>query len=307
MIGTAKNMLWILSMALLICGYGGNDRVSASTGAKQSRKSIPRSMRIISTSPSITESLFAIGLGKNVVGVTEYCNYPREALKIAKIGGFIDPNPEAIVRLKPDIIFVHDDRRQQFRRLEQIGLRVVVIRQRSVDDIMNVLLQMGKACNALPKAEAVVRSMRQKIAHIQRKTAGKDKPSVLICVGMGGSPLDRVYVAGRKNFFNDIIEMVGGVNACHDSVMEMPSMTAEGLIRLNPRIVIDLVPNTTAYRSNVGEEKAKWKKLTLLGAVRNNKVFILTKEYIVVPGPRFINTLDDVARIVHPEIDWKKP
>lgn len=304
MINITKKFLSVLSILIMICGYGGIQPSFASMEIKQNQ---PHHLRIVSTSPSITESLFAIGLGKSVVGVTDYCNYPHEALKIAKIGGFINPNPEAIMRLRPDIIFVLNDRREQFRRLTQMGLKVVVVKQSSIGDIMNAMLLMGKSCNASSKAESVVKRMKLKIERIRHKTAGRVKPRILVCLGMGGSTLDRVYVAGRKCFFNDLINIAGGVNACTDNIVEMPPMTAEGLIELNPQAVIDLIPNSAMFRTSVKDERNQWAKLHQMSAVKNNKVYIFTKEYVVIPGPRFINTLEDIARAIHPEINWEKP
>ena len=132
------------------------------------------------------------------------------------------------------------------------------------------------------------------------------KPSVLMSVGrsIGSGSLEEVYIAGLKTHFNELLELAGGRNVFDNAEMIYPMVTAEGIINLNPDIIIDIVAETDSRNLSKKEIIKEWHIVSDVNAVKNHKIFVLTNDYTVIPGPRIILLLQDFARIVHPEIDW---
>lgn len=292
--------IWLAAVALIAGTGTGCGRTGSPTAKKNDAHSIAP-MRIVSTAPSITETLFALGLGDRVVGVTRFCTYPPEAKKITKIGGYIDPNFEEIVRLKPDLVIASAERKDVIQRLEDLDVKVLSVSQRNIQGILDTVTQIGEACGVPGNAEALVFTIRGRMSSVRERVSKLDKPRVLMSVGMGGQPFDKVYVAGEHSLYSDIVEMAGGTNVYKGGINDMPALSTEGVINLNPQVIIDMVPSTGSMAASSENVMKQWRKLKLVDAVKHNRVHVLTSDYVVIPGPRFIDALEDVAKILHPE------
>ena len=264
--------------------------------------------RIISLSPSVTETLFALGLGNNVVGRTRFCNYPPEARKIKEVGGYIDPNYEAIVMLKPDVVILLPEQEKVKKYLKQVGIRSLQVNNKSVDDILTAIKIIGDSCSAKERAGKLLAELKEETEQIKKKTQNLTKPKVLVSIGrtMGTGTLKEVYVAGEKTYFGELISIAGGENVLNKiSASAYPVLSAEGIIHLNPDIIIELVPDLQKLSVTKEEVINEWKRLGNISAVKNNMIKIIPADYSVVPGPRFILLLKDFAKIIHPELEWK--
>jgi iron complex transport system substrate-binding protein len=148
--------------------------------------------------------------------------------------------------------------------------------------------------------------MRSKIERIKQKTSHSDRPKVLIVVErtLGTGAIEDVYVAGKNTFYDELINMAGGMNAFEDEKIAYPIVSAEGIIHLNPEFIIDLIPQLDQTGLSLRTLEKDWASLPQIDAVKNNQVHILSQDYAVIPGPRFILFLEDLARMIHPEIDW---
>ncbi len=257
-------------------------------------------MRIVSTAPSITETLFALGLGDRVVGVTRFCTYPPEARKITKIGGYIDPNFEEIVRLRPDLVIASAERKDVIKRLEDMKIKVLPVSQRNIRDILDTISKIGSICGVPEKTQFLLSNITGRMTAVKERVKDLDRPRVLMSVGMGGQPFDKVFVAGEHSLYSDIVEMAGGVNVYKGGIGDMPALSTEGVISLNPDVIIDMVPSTGSMAASAESVLKQWRRLKLVDAVKNNRVHVLTSDYVVIPGPRFIDALEDVAKILHP-------
>ena len=276
--------------------YGGERKASVSAPLR----------RLVSLAPSVTETIFALGGGDRLVGVTRYCSYPPEARKIAKIGGYIDPSLEAILRLRPDLVVVTVENREIVARLKGLGLKTLVVNQNTLSGILESFVQIGEALGEEERARKIVSGIRKGIERIRRRTEGLPKPRVLLSMGRAmGADVNEVYAAREGTFFDEIIGIAGGVNVCRGDVLKVPVLSGEGLIRLNPEVILDLVPEGSG--SDTSRVLADWKAFSHLAAVRNRRVYALTGDYVVVPGPRLLNILEDVAKAVHPEVPWSRP
>jgi iron complex transport system substrate-binding protein len=260
--------------------------------------------RIVSLAPSITESLFAVGLGDRVVGVTRYCQYPASFININKIGGFLDPNYEAILRLQPDLVITGDDSKETLQKLESLGLRTLVIRQKTIDDILSAMMKIGDATGQHKEAALWVENTTREIKKVKQKYKSLKHPKVLVSMTrvFGEGTIHEVYVAGERNFYNDLILLAGGVNAYDGAIIKTPSVSAEGIIDLNPDVILDLMPMSSDITITPQAAQAEWQSLQEVSAVKNNRVYVLTGDYTVVPGPRLLMTLTDFVAAIHPEI-----
>jgi iron complex transport system substrate-binding protein len=265
--------------------------------------------RIVSLAPSITETLFALGLGDRVVGVTRYCEYPPEAQSRAIVGGFVDPNYEAIVTLRPDLavlLVIHDEARA---RLHTLDVPVLLVDHRTVQGILDSFETIGRRCNAQDAAGALVASCRARIAVVERKTAGLPRPRVLISSAreLGVGRIESIYAAGRGQWYDELLRLAGGVNAYPDDGIAFPEISPEGILRMDPDVILELVPKLEGARYSAGDILTEWKSIPGLRAVREGRTHLLSGSHVSIPGPRFVDVLEDFARLLHPEADWQSP
>ena len=256
--------------------------------------------------PSITEALFALGLGDRVVGVTRYCDHPPEAGRRPKIGGLMDPDDEVIVGLEPDLVVVLTSHGDIAARLEQLGLNTLAVPHETVQDVRAAIRAVGDACAVSERVEAILSDMTRRVDRVRSATSGLDRPSVLFCLGrgVGDRGIGRIYVAGRGGFYDEILEMAGAVNAVPESMAAYPQLSLESLLRLDPDIVLDLI----GMPDNVDKESLRildtWRRVPNLKAVAGERVYVITGNHALRPGPRFVDLLEGAARVIHPEVAW---
>ncbi len=258
--------------------------------------------RIVSMAPSITESLFALGLGERIVGVTDFCDHPSEALTKSKVGGYYNLNYEAVLALRPDLVVCLPEHHEHLESLDQLDLKHMTVDHRRVTTILESLIALGQACNASDQAQILVQEIRRRMAGVQNRVIDERRPRVLVCVGrnMGSATIDEVYVAGRGGFYDEMITLAGGTNAYQDN-LAFPLITGEGLLRLEPEIIIDMVADLPEKGLSEAAVLKQWDSLGDLQAVRDKRVFLFTEDFVVIPGPRFIQILEKMAAVIHPE------
>ncbi len=265
--------------------------------------------RIVSMAPSITEVLYALELGNRVAGVTRYCTFPPEAQDKPEIGGFVDTNYEAVMNLEPDLIIllpVHTDAQLRFNEL---GLRTLVVDHRTLDGILDSMTIIGAACQVRGRSDELLASIHRRMDAVRSQTAGLDRPTLLISAGRskGTGKLEEVYAAGKGQWYDDVIVLAGGANVFTDATIPFPSVTGEALVRLNPEVIVEMAPENEY--TTVTEEAiiADWDSLPDISAVQQQRIYVLRESYTTIPGPRFINIVEDLARVLHPEVDWETP
>ncbi|MFC1541465.1 ABC transporter substrate-binding protein [Candidatus Latescibacterota bacterium] len=259
--------------------------------------------RIISLAPNITETLFALGLGDRVVGVTRFCKYPEEALKIEKVGGLIDPNYEAIILLKPDLVFLLPEHENAQKYLDELGLKTVVVHNRVIEEILGTITTIGEICSVKDKARELVSELESKMNTIRNKTLNAGRPRVMISVGrsFGGGKLNEVTISGKNTFYDELITYAGGINVYEKHDISFPVVSKEGILYLNPEIIIEMIPSTEVSEDMIIKE---WESVADVEAVKNKRVYAFKQDYAIIPGPRFILFLEDLARTLHPERNW---
>lgn len=258
--------------------------------------------RIISMAPSVTEILFSLGLGHRVAGVTSYCDFPPQAAKITRVGGLVDPSYETIISLKPDLVILLTSHREVRKELEKMGLKTLMTPHEKISDIHEAFILIGKACNAEQRAKACVEILSQRADAVKQAVRGKNQVKTLICFGRdtASGQLSSVYSAGKNGFYDQIIELAGGVNAYCDEKIAFPQLSAEGVIELDPDVIVDLVLSAETGKSEA-EICRQWDKLHTVKAVKNRNVHVISGSHSLRPGPRYILFLEQLAEILHPE------
>lgn len=248
--------------------------------------------RVVSLAPSITETLFAIDAGTQVVGVTDYCNFPAEARTKPRVGGVINPAIETIVGLKPDLVImtVEGNDRRDFDKLQELGLTVFVTNPRSLEGILASIEDVGALTGRADTAHRLVQRLRARARQIAERVAGLPKPSVLMIVSV--QPL---IVVGRGNFIAEVLERAGGRNAALSAVSSFPVYSREAVLKDDP----DMFIFTCAVLPDSTELVQLFPEWSNLKAVRRGAVFHIDADIISRPGPRIVEALEILYRILH--------
>lgn len=255
-------------------------------------------IRIVSLAPSTTEILFALGLDKEIVGVSSWCNYPLEAGKRPKVGTMSDPNIEQILILKPDLILCTGlEQAPMIRKLEQIGLKVIVSNPSSIEELCLSIRSIGRLVGKGDAADRIVGSIESELAKIEMKIPsrkGPDRPKVLLEVWH--NPL---LTVGGKSFISDVITKAGGVNIASDIQRPYLHVNTEWVLAKDPDCVII---GYMAYFNNalaVGK-RVGWGDVA---AVRNKRIYNdINPDILFRPGPRTI----EAVKLIHERIYSEK-
>jgi len=245
--------------------------------------------RAVSLAPNLTENIFAVGADEKLVGVTTYCDYPAEARKIAKIGDTINPNLENIIALKPQIVFVSTASQIESltERLERQNIAVFVTNPQDVDGVYRSLYQIGDVLGENERANLLVAELKKRVADVQMRTATAD--NVKVFVQISKEPL---FTVGKTSFITDLINRAGGASVTSDIHEAYPKFSKETALALQPEAIILSESEDNLAPNDVFKDSP---------AVKNGKVFKINADFLSRPGPRMINGLERIARVLHPE------
>jgi len=262
--------------------------------------------RIVSLAPSVTETLFQLGLGDRVVGVSRYCKFPPEACDLPRVGGFFDPNMEAILALEPDLVIFPTPGAESLQGFKKLGLSTLVLDHRDPEGLFDSITVIGRACGVEQDAAALADELRARLHRVTEKTAGLPRPRVLLAMDHSstGGRIEDVYVAGSSRYFNPIIRWAGGQNVFEDVGEASPVVSREAILKTNPEVIIDLASLAEVPGRNAAACLESWRRLEQIDAVKNDRVYLVTENYARVPGPRFILLVEHLARVLHPEVGW---
>ena len=281
-----------ISMFLLVAFFALSCTKSAEKEVQN--KNVP-CQRIVSTAPSITETLFDLGLGENVVGVTENCHYPEEVKSRAKIGKAFSVSSEAVVALRPDTVFVLSAYGELASKMKAAGLKTVILDQTSVQGFVDSIDVVANTCKIQEKG----RDFKAKFEPYLKKSEKEGvKKKILILVGRDyeNSTIKDAYAVGDDRFLNEIISLCGATNA-YTGNMAYPKIQLEGILSLDPDIVIDIITANDLTPEKLDFIAKSWSNLDI-NAVKNGKVFIKTEDFWSLPGPRFVKIIEEIKNIL---------
>ncbi len=270
--------------------------------AQSNTKLLPQ--RIVSTAPSITEMLYALGLGDRIVGVDRFSRFPAEAARKAQIGDYAAPNLEVIASLRPTLVIIPTNPVQLRQRLEALQLHVLELDQEGIPAIYKTFRQVGEVTGTTAKAESVIEIIRQQLTAIRAKASLLRPTRMMFVVGRTPASLDGLMVVGQASYLNEIIEIAGGQNVFKDASAAYPKVSLEEILSRNPDVIVDMgemadtIGVTDVQKRNV---VGLWNRMASISAVRNHRVHAVASDIFVVPGPRVVQAAQEFFAILHPE------
>ncbi|MGB3340913.1 MAG: cobalamin-binding protein [bacterium] len=237
---------------------------------------------IVSLSPAMTEIIYALGAAENLVGITTFCNYPQQTQKIYKVGDFSNPSIERIVSLKPDLVIVNLPEQARIKReLEKLNINIFVSSPRTLNDIYEEIIKIGRIVDRNQTADSLVEYMKMHITRV-------DIPNwQRVYIELSPKPLVTV---GAPSYLNELLEMAGLKNIFADLKKDYPVVAQEEVIKQNPDIIIVLHP--VSIKDRMG-----WQAVT---AIKNNRIYThLNQDHLMRPGPRLVIGFEEIKKIIN--------
>jgi iron complex transport system substrate-binding protein len=281
----------VATLSILLSSTGSARMFKDQTGRMVNVPENPH--RLVSLAPNITEIVYALGLGDELVGDTDNCDFPPQAKSKPHVGTMVNPSLERMVALKPDLALgtPEANRRETADQLERLGIPVYGVTASTLRGTLASIEDLGKVLGRAAEATRLVAQMQARIDRIGNRIKGQPEPRVLFVVWY--RPLITV---GPHTFIADVIRAAGGIPIGADLKGEWPRLTLEELLPLNPDVI--LFPKTESFSPSLAEFRGLpgWKDL---GAVKDGRMFFVS-ETIERAGPRLVDALEELANILHP-------
>jgi len=260
--------------------------------------------RIISTAPSITEMLFALGLGDRVVGVTTFCRYPPEAVTKPKIGSYLRPDVEAILALRPDLVIVE---KSMFRRAlasPQLKLPLLEVDDATIEGVFDSIRAIGRAAGVDERSSQLVARIRSELDGLRRAGSGRAPPTVLFIVGRTPGRIEDLIAAGRGSYISELIALAGGKNILDDAAAPYSKIGIEQILARNPDVILDMGDMASAgdHPDLPRQDVLRlWQRFKNLKAVQQGRVYSVNSDVFMIPGPRLAEAARRIAKLLFPE------
>ena len=251
--------------------------------------------RIVSTFPSATETLFALGSGDRVVGVSNYCRYPPSVLSLPKVGSVMKPDSETIALLRPDLVIIERSATRLADRLDALHIRYSTVRIMSLEDVYSASISIARAASVPDRAEALNASIRSRLSRLQAASQSKRRPRVLMLVGRGPSLFTNIVAVGPGSYLAQLIGIAGGDNILAGSPLAYPHISFETILRLDPEVILDA---SLMEEAGVDPHRTRqrilqpWLSHREVSALRRSRVFALSSQALVTPGPRVVEAAE---------------
>lgn len=247
--------------------------------------------RIICAAPSITEVVYALGMGNRVVGVSEFSNFPPEAAQVEKIGGIIDPNLERVIALKPDLAIVLGRMEAVSDLCRRENIELLRVEMSDFECVMKDIQTIGDALGRSEAASNLISNMNNDLDSVRQRAMQWDHPlKVFLCVGRKGGSLAGLYTVNKNSFLNELLEIAGGDNIFKDIGGAYPQVSKESLLKRAPDVIIELNPNETSLSGKGRADLEDWYASPMTPAAASERVYSVTDDYVMIPGPRMVLT-----------------
>lgn len=251
--------------------------------------------RIITLAPALTEIVFALGKGDDIVGNTKFCNFPEEAKKISRVGGYFDTNLEIMVHLKPDVVFLYPEAYEKLKIIEKRA-RLVTVKHTGIEDLFEAVAVIAESLHVEEKGKELTAQIKQRLEQVRQKVTGKKKRKVLLIIGRNRDKLSNMFIVGKRDFLNQLVEIAGGENA-YTGDITYPSISIESVMAMKPDVIIEL----SAFNEGISDEQVMglWRKYPFIPAVKNEKIFVIKDDLWVIPGPRIARIAEKMQRLFY--------
>ncbi|HEU5323560.1 MAG TPA: cobalamin-binding protein [Methylomirabilota bacterium] len=252
--------------------------------------------RIVSLAPNLTEIVFALGAGDRLVGVTDFCDYPAETARIARVGGVTSPSAERVLSLRPDLVLATTvgNGPDEVLALARLGLPVVVSDPRDLAGVARSFELVARAAGVPDRGSALASEFRGRIEAVRRRVAGRPRPRTLVLVWP-----DPIVAAGPSSFVASLLGVAGGTNAlaAHATPLtgQYPTLGIESIVALAPEVIV-----LAAHPGTTVDSLARLKRYGQLPAVRDGRLATIDQALLVRPGPRLALAAEALAKVLHP-------
>jgi iron complex transport system substrate-binding protein len=258
--------------------------------------------RVVSLVPSVTEMLFAMGVGSRLVGVGTYDRFPPEVARLPRVGGLLDPNIERILILQPDLVILYSTQVELKERLDRVGIPYYPYEHRTLADITATARMIGTRIGEAARGDRLASDIEKAIDAVRSRVATLPHPRTLLVIGREPSSLRNLQASGGYGFLHDALEAAGGQDALVDLKQQMVEATTEMILARQPDVIIELRAGD-ARPAEVARELEPWHALLAVPAVRNQRVYMLVGDEFLVPGPRVVDAIWQLARTLHPGLN----
>jgi len=257
--------------------------------------------RIVSIVPAVTEILFAIGAGPQVVAVSSYDDFPPAVKPLPRVGALLDPDVERILTLRPDLVVSYGSQSDLHVQLDRARVRVFSYRHAGLAGLFETIGALGAATGRQTEAEHLARSLRGQLDAIRARVRGRRRPRTLLVFERDPMSLRGLYASGGRGFLHEMLEIAGGDNVFADVLRESVQPSQETLLTRAPDVIIEVRGTSLLGGAGTASERNVWAALESLPAVRNGRIHFLAGDHTVVPGPRVAQGTEAFARTLHPE------
>ncbi|WP_419766833.1 ABC transporter substrate-binding protein [Arcobacter sp.] len=250
--------------------------------------------RIVTLTPSINEIVYALGVGKDVVANTRYCDFPKESKKVKKVGGYASISLEKILLVNPSVVIAQNYDEKLLSNLKRLNIKTLSFKTDSIKDINNTIFSLGNYFDKQEKAKELISNINNSLASL--KEIIKDK-KILIVISPKKTLSNQIYVSGNYLYFEDIIKASGNVNAFQSKSKAQPVVNTEKIIKMNPDIIVLLAPFFEGKTKELEEVKKLWLDLPI-NAAKNKNVYTVDKLYAGIPSQRVVYFIQDFKKIL---------
>ncbi|MGM0370195.1 MAG: ABC transporter substrate-binding protein [Bacillota bacterium] len=297
-----RSILLVVLIILVISGVGqaGNYPVEVTDdlGTKTIIESKPQ--RIVSLAPSHTETLFALGLKENIVGITDHANYPQGVSEIERVGTIKEANIEKIVDLKPDLVFAAAiTPKKIINRLQELNIDVIGLKPQSIEGIIEDISLIARLTGQAQRGAKITTTMRSKLQDITTKIeeniSSNQRPKVFYEVWK-----EPLYTAGPNTFIDDLINLAGGANIAHDAQGEWPQYNFEVLLAKNPDVYL---ASKHSWNQEVTKDSIQQRdNFQAIKGIKEGRILVLNPDIVNRTSPRIISALEEIAKVIHPQL-----
>jgi iron complex transport system substrate-binding protein len=258
--------------------------------------------RIVSLVPSATETIFAIGAGARVVGVSNYDRFPSEVLRLTRVGGLLDPDVERIIALRPDLVVVYATQTELRQRLDRAAIPYYAYEHRTLADVTGTIRSIGARIQSAEASDRLAAKMDRAIAAVRAAVAGRPRPRTLLVIGRDTASLKGISASAGYGFLHDMLEAAGAADIFADVPKQSIDVSTETVLARRPDVIIELRYGESVKPSDIGRELRPWNTLASVPAVKSGRVYMLVGDEFVVPGPRVVTAIRRLAHALHPEV-----
>jgi len=255
-------------------------------------------VRIISLVPAVTEMLYAIGAGPQMIGVSSFDHYPAAVETLPRLGGLIDPDVERILTLKPDLVIVYGAKSDIAARLARAQIATFPYETGGLSNVTGTIRALGDRLGRQKEANAEATRIERGLDEVRVRVANQPRFRTLLIFGREAGSLRGIYASGGVGYLHDILSIAGGDDVFADVKRENIQISAEQVLTRLPEAIVELHGAMTPQK--LASERGLWSQLPALPAVKNNRVYLLSDEVLTIPGPRIVEAARLLADALHP-------